>query len=216
MKTFKQFIKEDQQFDLEKFKSDCSFFLGLLKGTKGKYLTYRGGKDWPDDWAIRSWKPRTQPRNTPIEAHNIINDYFEETYGEKFRNWMFFTPDRFQADIYSGYHGSVSVIFPIGQFEWACSANENARDLTQWLNDIADKIKHADIERNLSFGERYELAAKDVIKKLKQSDFLHNALFRQCLLYDHEIMFKCEKYYTFNFDGITFNSTEFQDFLRTI
>jgi hypothetical protein len=218
MTTFKQFISEASAFELEKFKKDCAFYLNQIKNTGGKHLLYRGGKDWPDNWAIRKWAERIIPRNTPIVAHDLINDYLQKEYGHEFRNWMFCTGDRQQADIYSGRGGHVCAIFPIGKVEWFCGLIWDMRDLTGWLNSLSDEIYMADKERKISYDERYQLAATHVINVMKDNKhkLLFNEDFTRCINSYHEIMFKCNSYYAFNIDGDTFNSKEFKDFLTSI
>lgn len=216
MKTFKQFINESKAFDIEQLKNDCAFYLSKIKGTAGESLLYRGGKDWPDDFAIRTWKQRERPRDTPTEAHNVFNEYFKKQYGQEFRNWMFCTGDPSQAKVYSGMGGSITCIFPIGKFEWFCGFDFNLRDLTQWTKSEAYKIEDADVEKRIPYGERYKLAAQSVIKQIHPNTWKYNSNLIACIKSENEIMFKCDKYYAFNFDGPTFKSKEFQQFLRSI
>lgn len=213
MISFKQFLNEASKFDLEKFKKDCSFILNELKGSGGKYLMLRGAQDVPEDWAIQEWKIRSISRNTNIDSHNKINDYFEQRFGEPFRNWMFATGRMDTAVAYSNFK-SPSVIFPIGKFEWFSSDSDSFSDMTVALNNIAREIKNS--TDSLSYDEVYSLATDNLIKKMENTNWYFNTDLLKCISNHNEIMFKCNKFYSFKYTGDTLNSPELTNFLKSL
>lgn len=58
-----------------------------------------------------------RPRDSHPDAHDMLNDMFEEYHGEPFRNGIFTTGDYIEADAY----GSPVIIFPIGEFKFCWS-----------------------------------------------------------------------------------------------
>ena len=112
MISFKQFLCESSKFDLEKFKKDCADYLGMLKGTHGQRMLYRGAADMPKDFRVEEWKERDGPRDSSFTMHDGINKYFEDKFGVPARDWMFCTGSNGDAAIYSSGHRDVMVVFP--------------------------------------------------------------------------------------------------------
>jgi len=186
MKTFKEFLSEGKDFDLEKFESDCAFALEQLEGQ----FLFHGSKSWPDDWDTRSWKPRSAPRNTPEAIHLAVNEFLEKKFHVPARNWMFASGDKSEAIVYSGNRGSVEVIYPIGKFQWLCCTD--VRDLTGLWQRLVDK------------GFDLDDGKEELLSVLEHSNWKFNRDLIGCVESHCEIMFKCDRYYSFNYDGETF------------
>jgi len=214
---FKQYLQEESKFDLEKFKKDCSFILGELKGTGGSALMLRGSKDKNPDFEIAKWVPRDGPRNTPIAAHRAFNELFDKKFGVKARDWMFATGRHDSAEIYSGLTGP-NIIFPIGKFEWLSCTDINDRfyDLTVALSKEREYIKNRDVSRSFSYDEIIELATKYLVKQLDEVSWTFNTDLVKCINYGAEIMFKCERYYAFNQSGDVWNSEEMRQLMESL
>lgn len=215
MTTFKQFILEKREFDLEKFKSDCAYMLSLLKNTRGGHMLYHGTRSYPDDFDIGQWRPRPGPKDSHKIAHEKFNEFFMDKFGEPVRNWMFGTGLEEDARVYAGYNQPVTAIFPIGKFEWIQGQSDDLRDMTGWLDRVAGEIREADKDNKIDYDTRYRLAADVLVKKMRMIRWRHNTDLIACLNYENEIMFKCDKFYQFNVTGTTFRDVV-HPFLRTI
>lgn len=207
--TFKSFIYEQQEFDLEKFKKDCAPFLKQLAKVPNenirKPMMFHGTPGAPADWEIRQWKERSGPRDTPPEVHNILNQGLEDLFGAKIRNWMFASPEYSTAKIYAR-NSYPCAIFPIGNFELYAIADDNNEKFANDLTSLHGMIKY-DVERaGVPEEESDVVAARHLAQKFKHMHWVKNDL-RKALTseYKTEIMFKCDKFYMFNFGGDTFH-----------
>ena len=196
---FTQFVLEKEQFDLEKFKKNCAFYLEQMEGHNG-YL-FHGSKSTPRDYAMKAFVPREAPRDSPNKLHNEVNDFLEKKFHYPFRNGLF-TTGRYSAAL--GY-GTVGVIFPIGKFEWLCNTERQFHDLTGAYETNVDLLRANNPE--LGYDERSEQAADMTLAKLKASKMWnHNANLPHCIQSKNEIMIKCNSYYVFNYEGKTFQN----------
>ena len=213
---FSEFLIESKNFDFEKFKTDCEYFLSLLKGTHGMYLMYRGAYDTPNDYRIQTWKERTQPRDSTVHLHTEMNEFFQDFLGAPIRNWTFATGRKEDASIFSPKKGIVSVVFPIGKFEWASADNEDGHDLTGFYDRCVGAVRSNLATKDLPYDEKIDIAIDMMKHKMEKWDWRMNKDFVDCLTGQNEIMFKCDKYYAFNSTGLTIESPEFKEFLLSI
>lgn len=191
MISFKQFLTEASAFDVEKFYSDCKFTLDFLPDD-GKTFLYHGTKSPPSTWEIKQWKPRVNPRNTPMLVHNKLNNIFSAQFGEPIRNWLFCTGRVDDAFMY----GTPTIIFPIGKFDWVCAQNSDLYDLTTAFILFRDNARE-----ELGLGKPAEvndLALANLSDLISDSKWWHNEHLFKCLVSSHEIMLKCDKFYSFN------------------
>jgi len=205
MKTFKQFL-ETSKFDLEKFKSECAFALEQLQ--RGHLLLYHGTKNFPDDFAVRSWRPRAGPRDSRHSVHDALNALFQKKFGAPIRNWMFATGSRTTAAHYAGT-SQPCVIFPKGTFEWVCSPDQNMSDLTTLFD-----TEYRKIPPSVPDDQREQLAIEKIAELVDRAQWWHNEQLGDCVRSKNEIMIKCSDFYIFNTDGRAFID-ELEDFLRT-
>jgi hypothetical protein len=213
---FKEFITEGQKFDLEKFKSDCAFYLDRLKGTNGDRLLYRGTHDFPKDFKIETWKSREGPRDSSLEMHDGINDFLNGKFGIKARDWMFCSGHIGDAALYSPGHKSYTIIFPIGKFEWLSALNDDAHDMTEFYNRCKGALAINAATKEKSYDERNKLAIDMMKHKMESWTWYHNQDIVGSIKGANEIMFKCDKFYAFYSYGDTWNSKEMQDFIHSI
>jgi hypothetical protein len=194
MITFKQFITEESDFDMDKFKKDCHIFLEKSKGE----MIYHGSSEnilFPSDSKIITWKERTRPRNTNTKLHEILNEFFVKKFGEKCRNWLFVTGSERDADSYNNDKNFCYAIFPIGEFQWLCEPN-NIRDFFTDFNGIVDTshYEHGYYDKN-----------KDaIIEGLEDLNWEFNTNLSKCIKSEHEIMLKCNQYYAIKTDSKLF------------
>jgi hypothetical protein len=230
MKTFKQFLLEAPDFEIERFKTDCAFVLEQLKGSHGSALLYRGGYRGstapPADWDIRKWERRRRPLDTSRVYHDAMNEWFKDHMGDKVRNWMFCTGYAPTAAVYAkGY--PISVVFPIGRFEWVCSQDPELTDMTDFIANLQHEIKK-DIYKLAVKGAQYDTweeyddavqteTVERVRNKLAHTKFWHSTNLLDCIKSKTEIIFKCSKYYCFaDVPGGTLHSPEMQELLKSL
>ena len=216
MISFAQFLKESSPFDLQKFKTDCAPYLQHLKGTSGRHMLYHGTKSRLPDWDIVKWRERDAPRDTPRPAHDALNDYFKRRLGAPIRNWLFVTGLANEAKMYAGdaAGSQTTVIFPVGQFQWAQGRNENNYDMTGWFDRTVIDLKRT--APSLSFDERRTAAVNYMIKKMDGDRWVFNEDLVDCIKHENEIMLKCDRFYQFTSFGDTFESAELKSFLSAL
>lgn len=227
MKTFKQFLLEASDLEIERFKTDCAFVLEQLKGSHGSALLYRGSASPPADWDIRTWERRAKPRDTMRVYHDAMNEWFKDRMGDEVRNWMFCTGFAPSAAPYAKGK-PISVIFPIGHFEWVCSQDTALTDMTDYIANL----QHA-VQKDLEVGleqddlgetdwEAYDDAVeaetiKQLTSKLSSTKFWKSTNLLDCIRSKTEIMFKCNRYYCFaDVPGGTLYSPEMQELLKSL
>jgi hypothetical protein len=210
--TFKQFLAEEKEFDLDKFKDDCDYILQMLSGTRGHDLLWHGTNSNTSPWVIRKWEPRTGPRDNPDEMHKEVNSVFVDLLGEPIRDWMFTTGREKDAGVYGLSH----VIFPIGKFEWACGADEEAaKDMMGWMDRIRAGIRNADVDRTLTREETKKLAIRHLAGKIKHVNWNFNKNLVKCIQSENEIMIKCGDMYLIKYDSDVYRKILWP-FLKTL
>lgn len=194
MISFKQFISESQEFDLEKFKTDCAFMLSQLKGSKGRDLLFHGTTDRPKgEWEIRTFRERQKPRDSDDYMHAQVNKVFTDMFGSPARNWLFTTGTSNNARIYGKTLEGVLVIFPIGEFEWLCGLDEDLQDLTGWHTRVSVQLMSA--AKEWSYDERQIQATNHMVSRMRHMNWLHNERLVECIRSGNEIHLKCDKFY---------------------
>ena len=214
MISFKQFLSEDKafdDFDLDKFKKDCAFYLGELKGSQGNLVMYRGASfKGTKNWAINKWEARWSPMSTPDYIHKKLNEFFTEKFGEPIRNWIFASGHNAVATVY----GKAYAIFPIGKFEWISGINKESKDMTSFFWDTKDATP-IDNKNDPSGDKRMESTWDRMLSKLKHFRWYHNTDIKECLRAGNEIMFKCGEYYIFDLNGSVYNELV-KPFMETV
>lgn len=202
--NFKTFLESTEQFDIDKFMSDCKYF--FQEREFSPFFLFHGSmkKSMPKDFTVTTQIERTGPRDSIRLLHDSVNEVFKERFGYPFRNGMFATGSFNQAN---GF-GDVYCIFPIGHFEWLGSDNLELRDLTFYYNDVRNKIarKHgskADNDRELAKEIENEAVSKIADEIKNSNDFFYNESLNKCLNNGGEIMLKMDKIYLVNYDGPT-------------
>ena len=214
MISFKQFISEQKNFNLEKFKTDCAFMLTQLKGSKGNDLLFHGTTNSPKgEWEIRTFKQRTKPRDSSNYLHDKVNELFTDMFGSPARNWLFTTGILNEARVYGKTLEGVLVIFPIGKFEWLCGLDEDLRDLTGWHTRVTRQLM--DTAKELTYDERQIQAANYIVSRMRHMRWLHNEKLIECIRSGHEIHVKCNKFYAFKVLEPTFTDIV-HPFLKTL
>lgn len=190
MITFKQFINEGTNFDLDKFTQECDFFLSNIKGTNS--LLWRGVTIPPRDYSILQFIGRTKTLDMPQNIHTFLNSYYKERIGYPIRNWMFGTGNRNEAKQYTGREPSL--LFPIGNFSWFCFKDRELKDLWLYIDRIANRINKAIVDEKEATFQLYA-SLEDA---LDNAEYWFNEDLKACLESGNEVMINCKEYYLFN------------------
>lgn len=126
MKTFKQFLSEDESLSvIELIRRDCQPFLAdrgttnLFRGFNPRSKTV---KEVHTDLYIGTPRADRQPTDSPMWLHNALDDMFMRESGKRFRsNGLFCTPLASTANNYAVGGKALGAIFPIGKFDYAWS-----------------------------------------------------------------------------------------------
>ena len=125
-------IHTDAQWIMERLSKDCKPFLNLIGSQVTKYKLYRGMPFMKKADSMTKKQIRLDDRKPMSSAqvkHERYNHFFQEVFGQPFRNAMFATGSHKMAQ----YYGEPFMVFPIGKFDWLWSpdVNDMALDI-QW------------------------------------------------------------------------------------
>ena len=187
MKTFKQFILEDEadySKVIEMLKRDCEPFLKeakgmfMVRGVNGLNIDNRH-----EEGNVQFFKKTVRKDRHPLNSSKADQEMIDEFFGSEFR-WYPRATAVFavgeSGTVVANSYGSPCYIFPIGPIEYLWSAK-----VTDLYGDVADiKSRHD--------GDHQEAVY----------DFLERASYSDMNLYDalhgfNEIMVKCDEYYAF-------------------
>ena len=194
MKLFELY---EEQFDLEKFKSDCAPFLKELQGATS--YPYHGTHSGPDDYEVRNFKERTGPRDTAPDIHKELNALFKEKLGHEIRNWLFISGS---PSVVRSY-GKKNAIFPIGgdyNYVWSPFIDDMSTHHTTHM----DRVNASNKE--LAFDDRREIAKDNFLNDIATITFKVDVELKEALDSIHEIHLRCKRFYIFNCDGPTFEN----------
>ncbi len=191
MITFKQFICESDDFDLEKFTEDCDFFLSEMKGSSS--LLWRGVRQPPSDYSILPFMERTKALDMPPLIHTFLNSYYRERIGYPIRNWLFATGNKRSAAEYTSNY-KPSLLFPIGEFSWFCFKDPELKDLWLYVDKIRSHINNLFSNKREAEFELYD----SLERALDVAEFWFNEDLKACIESGNEVMISCKEYYLFN------------------
>lgn len=154
---FKEYLNEQNDGNikeiLEKIKKDCQPFLkDLKKASPLDDLLYSGRKKSESAFKGTVRKNRN-PKDTPLDVHNWLDNWFEENFGIKARSNSIITTG--DSDVAKGY-GNLYVIFPIGNYEiiWSPRINDLYTKL-YYESDIAWGIITTDVDESAPYMESF-------------------------------------------------------------
>jgi hypothetical protein len=195
---------------IEKFKSDCAPFLKDMKGAET--LPYHGSFSDFSDYEIRTFKPRSGPRDTNPILHKEINAVLHDRFDhEDIRNWMFITGSTGVARQYGKRHA----VFPIGSnyhYVWSPFVEDMSTHHTTHMDraNADEKVKH------LPYDARREYANNTFLDDVATTPFKIDTDLKDGLDSFNEIHLKCERFYLFLCDGPTFENVINPFIRRTI
>ena len=167
--------------DFDRIWNQTFFFSGRMTNTYFKKVTLRQDR---------------KPRDTPLEIHDFIDNWFYKKFGIKARSNVIFC----YLDVYKvSNYGKPHVIFPIGKYTAISSNRVNdlydevesslvdlntKRDRSKYYNGTELKV----LWNNLNYDYQDE-AKNDIIQILNRSDYKINQKT------SGEIMLHCKEYY---------------------
>lgn len=151
MKTFKQFLLEEDQDIFELIKKDCQPF---LEAANGKFLirgakSIDGSKIYKDkniqfSYSKRQVRKDRNPRETSKKDQAIQDEWFKDKFGVKARSESLFCLSEYKKYLAYGYgKGNVCSIFPIGEFKiiWSPKIKDLFGELSEYSNITANEIR---------------------------------------------------------------------------
>ena len=170
-------ITDQKTTALKKIKADCKPFLKIIGYDINEYPLYRGMSGTGFQHKTVRLTNRS-PMSTALTKHDRYNHYFEETFGQPFRNSMFASGSIQMAFFY----GRVFRVFPIGNFDWLWSPQ---------IEDIA-----LDIKWPIIGGQHNVPPSQEAVNaKLDTLDYNMNSDIRGAIKSGNEIMIRCSEYY---------------------
>lgn len=195
MKSFKQFILEfDSNIDLDHaaklIARDCKPFIKEVDGEPAVYPLYRGMKEVTTLKPIAVRKDR-KPRNTPLGLHKVIDEWFNEHFGYRYRsNGLFCTGDMITTEFYGDLH----IVFPIGNLSYVWS--EKYMDLFTKMGHHPEIIKYND---------KFDWESKELqndIDAIMSVGNYHDTNLTKAISEISEIMIGCDYYYAIPIDAL--------------
>lgn len=130
-------------------------------------------------------KSGREPRNTPPEVHDYLNDLFIEHLGWKERDGVSTMGHE------SGYYGYAYLFFPVGKYQYAWA--DDIYDIYIKINDIADEVTGQRSIPHLFFLDKYKEEAKIRLQQLVKS--YNDDRLAEAIHQDAEVVFNCKEYY---------------------
>ena len=193
-----QYLNEASDEDIAKKRialiwKNCQPFLKQMKSLnfENENLLFSGRKS-SSDFTKKKVRKNRSPKDTSIDIHNWVDDWFYEKFGIRARsNTVFCTSDRGTSIEY----GDVYVLFPIGKFEVIWSYH---------LKDLYDKFV---MDMGLEYWKKNFLSYD--AKTYKKGNL------QRALKSKNEIMLYCKEYYMLEFYPLT-NAMVLNHFMETL
>jgi len=160
---------------------ECKPFLKAINYDVFNFLLYRGiGSRDADFFTANVKLDNRKPKDIPQHAHNLLNDYFTEQFGEPFRNSLFTSHSYSDASEY----GNVYAIFPKGKFTFC------------WSSKYSDLL---DLWRKFSLGvdSQSDNVDKNFMDNVADGDYQTSNL-QKAIESNNEIMIRCQSAFAFN------------------
>ena len=219
MTKFKNYITDSRypQTNFEHItdiiKKDCGSFVKELK--KNMILLF-SGRDEQVNFTKKSVRKNRTPRDTPIEIHDFIDNWFNKKFGIRARsNTVFCSATESSTSDY----GEAYIIFPIGNYT-TISSNK-VSDLYSKIETIikeefygknGPKFENIDKiwNRILTSDEKINVY-KEIRKLLDESDYKKNNIKNNNV----EIMLHCKEYYMLS-SHFLFSNYDEHDLIKSL
>lgn len=201
MKTFKQYLitetaedyKQGQlQYWAEQIVRDCKPAIDAAGGVI-EYHVYRGIKS-SEPFMKKDVRKNRRPLDTPEFVHDIMDQWFYDNYGIRFRSNSMFVWGR-PTKVDAKHYGNTYMVFPIGQFNFIWS--QRIQDIGV---DIVDHYIEAQHELESEGRTTDQWTLKRILEDfLDKADF-SNQNFDQAVKKGNEILINTDKYYALSLE----------------
>lgn len=168
---------------LNTIKKDCKPFLKNWRIRYNKNFLWTGR--YEKDFVRKKVRKNRTPRDTPLELHEFVDNWFKYEFGIRFRsNSVFCTSNMGEAEDY----GHLYAIFPIGKYTTLSSGK-----IGDLWKDLLDEINNN--SWNFFTEKEQDEFLEDLEIKLSKAKYQLNK-------YHHnsEIMINCKEYYILNYN----------------
>ena len=163
---------------VDRIEQDCQPYLQIIGDNVSAFPMYRGMEEHEMILRKQVRLDNRKPWSSAQIKHERYNQYFEDTFGQPFRNSLFVSGDYEMA----AYYGAPYAIFPIGKFDWLWSPQ---------VNDMALDIRWPPVGGHVNVPPSQEA----VIDKLQTLDYNMNSDLKGAIVTGNEIMIRCKEYY---------------------
>lgn len=177
-----------KQSVIDRINKDCSQIISDYKKSAGRML-FRGihakslrSQTIDDRISKNTPRKNREPKDTPLDLHNMVNDLFFDKFGWKPRSEGVFATG---SPSVASYYGDIYIFLPSNGYKYIWSPSHI---------DLFGSLMHH-IEENLPSNKKLELLKK-AVDTYKDTD-LHNAIVSRC-----ELMFSCDFYYIIEVDDV--------------
>lgn len=170
--------------------ASCKPFLELIDYDTDQYQLYRGAKGTINPVTILpGYRDNRKPRDTPTHLHAAINRVFKATFGVPFRNGIFTTGKKSDAE---SYGSTLYVVIPIGDFKFI------------WSHQIVDLFDYFRRKVRDDFGVYDDINGNNpkvigtLLKYVDTPEFVNlyqDTAFRAAVVSGHEVMLYSEHCY---------------------
>ena len=207
MTKFKNYITDgirynaqnDIDYMINLLRKDCKPFIKELK--KNKILLF-SGRDELENFLKRTVRQDRKPRDTPLEIHDFIDNWFYKKFGIKARSNTIFCST---IELTTAEYGESYIVFPIGNYTTISS--DAITDLYIEIMDNIIKKNYPKLALNfkktIKFFDGKDSLYQEIEKLLSGSNYKKNSIKNNTL----EVMLHCKDYYllssNFLFDKFT-------------
>ena len=196
------YTEDDIDEIISVIQKNCKPYLKDVKTKYGDNFLLSGRRKYQGFFNKKKIRKMRVPKDTPMEIHKFMDNWFYKKFGIKFRSNSLFC--FFDEDLALSY-GYVYIIFPIGKYNILSSTEVG--DLYALLNA---KFTSTLTWKHGEFKEDYKE------QKLKEiEEFLENKAnykLNQLADIDNEVMLNCNEYYALFYHGIE----DFEKFTNTL
>lgn len=130
MRFYNYLTEEKPEIIIKSIEDKCQPF---LKDWNGNFFLYSGRRKI-NDFTIKKIRKNRKPSDTPLEVHNLIDDWFYKNFGVRARsNSIFCIYNKSQE-----FYGTPHIVFPIGKYTSLYSYDivDLYNQLEGWYQDI--------------------------------------------------------------------------------
>lgn len=186
--TFKQFLCEQEQSVSKEqiinfVKTNCQPF---LREVNKLHPLYRGiplsEEEKTNPYFVLSPKSDRIPKDTPRDIHRVVDQWFLEHFGHRYRSHAVFGVSSLPN---ASEYGTPYYLLPIGEFSYC------------WSQEYADMFASLEDKMHEFIDVEDEYTKQNLIQFLEAGKYIDTNLKDACRV-GHEVMIKCDKYILIN------------------